>query len=78
MVRFIAENKNATKIEKENAIYTLVLIHHGDGLSVVEILAQQSKAEGDPEARARLRGAARDATKWCDDRVLAKCEDLQK
>jgi hypothetical protein len=78
LLRFIAENKDATKTARENAIYTLLLIHHGDGLSVVEALAQESKATDDAAARARLRSAARDAAKWCDDRVRVKCEDAQK
>jgi hypothetical protein len=78
LLRFIAENKDATKIEKENAIYTLLLIHHGDGLSVVEALAQESKASDDAAVSARLRNAAKDASKWCDDRVRVKCEDAQK
>jgi hypothetical protein len=78
LVHFIAENKDAPRIERDNALYTLLLIHHGNAMGIIETLTRESKGLEDAAADARLRAAAKDATKWCDDRIRAKCEDAQK
>ncbi len=78
LLRFMAETKDAGRIERDNALYTLLLIHHGNAMDVIEALTKASHASENGDARARLRVAAREATKWCDDRIKVKCEDLQK
>src|ERR1017187_6650420 len=75
LLRFVAGTKDAGGIEREDALYTLLLIHHGNAMDVVEILTKESNASGNDSARSRLRAAARDAAKWCDDRIRVKCED---
>jgi hypothetical protein len=78
LLRFVAGIKDAGRIDRENALFTLLLIHHGNAMDVVEILTKESNASGNDSARARLQAAARDAAKWCDDRIRVKCEDIQK
>jgi len=75
VIRFIGESKDASRTVLNNAIYALVLIHHGDGLAVVQELHSESGGAVDPDASKRLQSAAKDATKWCDERWKEKCAD---
>jgi len=76
--RFIAENRNNKGTELENAVYTLLLIHHGNALSVVQALHRVSASSTTVEARDRLQRAATDAVKWCDEGHKPQCEDALK
>ncbi len=78
LVHFIAEPRDATRIERDNALYTILLIHHGNAMDVVQTLTRESKASKDTAAGDHLRDAAKDASKWCDDRIRVKCEDIQR
>lgn len=78
LLHFIADDKDVTKTARENALYTLLLIHHGNALDVVDTLTRERRASEDAAASARLQTAAEDATKWCDERIRAKCESVQK
>jgi hypothetical protein len=75
VIRFIGESKDASRTVLDNAIHALVLIHHGDGLAVVQKLHSESGIAVDPDASRRLQSAAKDATKWCDERWGEKCAD---
>jgi HEAT repeat protein len=77
LVHFIAENKGARN-ERDNALYALLLIHHGNAINVIETLMGESKSSQGTAADARLRAAAKEATKWCDDQIRTKCESIQK
>jgi hypothetical protein len=78
LIGFIAKNKDNAGPESKNAVYTLLLIHHGDVVSVLQELHKASVSSTSDEARDRLQGAARDALKWCDERAHAQCEDALK
>jgi hypothetical protein len=78
LLHFIAENKDAAKIEQGNALYALLLIHHGNAIEVIETLTTESKSSEVAAASARLRAAAKEAAKWCDDEMRMKCESVQK
>jgi hypothetical protein len=78
LVSFLARNKENTGPESKNAVYTLLLIHHGDAISVVQELHKASVSSASGEARDRLQAAARDASKWCDERARSECEDALK
>lgn len=78
LLRFVAGIKDAGRIDRENVLYTLLLMHHGNAMDVVEILTKERNASGNDSARARLQAAAKDAAKWCDARIKVKCEDIQK
>jgi len=78
LVSFIARSKDNAELGVKNALYTLLLIHHGDAVSVVQGLHKASLSSTSEEAGDRLQGAARDALKWCDDRARAQCENVLK
>ncbi len=78
MIGFIRKNKDNKGEEVKNALYTLLLIHHGDVLPVVQELHGSSKTSTSSEARDRLQNAAIDAAKWCDERARSECEDALK
>jgi hypothetical protein len=79
LLHFVAENKDTARIERDNALYTILLIHHGNAEEVIEAVMVESRASGDGPERARLHAAAKDvATTWSDDRNRVKCEEMQK
>jgi hypothetical protein len=78
LIGFIAKNKDNAGPESKNAVYTLLLIRHGDVVSVIQELHKASVSSTSDEARDRLQAAAREAMKWCDDRAHAQCEDALK
>jgi hypothetical protein len=74
LVTFIGESSDEKSVERNNAMYTLLLIHHGNGLGVVEALASRSKLSSDSDEKRRLRDAANDAMRWCEGQLRDKCE----
>jgi hypothetical protein len=62
-------------VESENALYALLLIHHGDVVAVIGKLLNARRTSTSREAGDRLQGAARSALKWCDERSKTQCED---
>ena len=78
LVTFIGTNKSSTRTELDNALYTLLLIHHGDALAVIQELHKESANSASMETRDRLQDAAKDGLKWCDERWRSKCEDALK
>lgn len=75
LVGFIARGKEAQGIALENALYTLLLIHHGNALDVIQKLHSESTSSTNAEERERLQSAAKDTMKWCDERWKDKCTD---
>jgi len=75
LVHFIAEDKNATGAARENALYSMLLIHHGNALAVIQRLHSDSAASASAEAIDRLQAAAKAALRWCDERWQTRCED---
>jgi hypothetical protein len=75
---FIGNSADGKGTEIDNAIYTLLLIHHGNALAVIEKLHKDSVSAASAETRDRLQRAARNALKWCDEAWQAKCEDALK
>lgn len=79
LISFVAHSKEQGGVEQNNALYTLLLIHHGDAMSVIGNLMKESKSSSDTEDRTRLRAAATNvAAKWCDEQAKEKCEDALK
>jgi hypothetical protein len=78
VIGFIAKNKDGVGQESKNAVYTLLLIRHGDVVSVIQELHRAGQSSADSEARDRLQLAAQDALKWCDERSQTECEDALK
>jgi hypothetical protein len=79
LLHFVAGNKDTARIERDNALYAMLIVHHGNAEEVVDALMLESRASGDEAERARLCAAAKAvAAKWCDDRNRVKCEDIQK
>jgi hypothetical protein len=78
LVTFIGTNKSGTRTELDNALYTLLLIHNGSALAVIQELHKESTSSASMETRDRLQDAARDGLKWCDERWRSKCEDALK
>jgi hypothetical protein len=75
LVGFLANENAGKEVERSNAIYTLLLIHHGNTLTVIENLMKASKLTRDDAESTRLRTAAREAvTKWCDEQTKEKCK----
>jgi hypothetical protein len=70
----IADSENGAGIETQNALYTLLLIHHGDAVSVIREL-RGKRASSASEERRRLEAAARSAASWCSEQTKPKCED---
>ena len=66
--------------ESKNAVYTLLLIRHGDVVSVIQerYIRLALCLRRVTKLGIRLQAAAREAMKWCDDRVHAQCEDALK
>jgi hypothetical protein len=58
LVTFIGTNKSSTRTELDNALYTLLLIHHGDALAVIQELHKESTNSASMETSDRLQGAA--------------------
>jgi hypothetical protein len=78
LVSFLARYKDNAGPASKNAVYTLLLIHHGDAVSVVQELHKASVSSTSDEARDRLQAAAGEASKWCDERARSTCEDALK
>jgi len=78
LVHFIAEDTNARGVARENALYSILLIHHGNALAVVQRLHSDSVASASVEARDRLQTASKAAMRWCDERWQTKCEGALK
>lgn len=78
LVGLIAGNRDSAAPEEKNALYTMLLIHHGDVVSVIKLLHKEGISSTNEEARDRLQAAARDALKWCDERSRAECEEALK
>jgi hypothetical protein len=75
LVSFLANENEGKEVERSNAIYTLLLIHHGNTLTVIENLMKASKLTRDEAESTRLGTAAREAvTKWCDEQTKEKCK----
>lgn len=75
IVAFIGESKDANRIALNNAIYALILIHHGNALAVVQRLHSESSTSTNSDAEKSFRSAAKAASRWCDERWKDKCED---
>lgn len=76
LLNFIAENRDNDDMAKQNALYTLLLIRHGNVISLIRELRTRSKSSITPIARERLEAAAKEAMKWCDGQSKTKCEDV--
>jgi hypothetical protein len=75
LIGFLADENDGKEVEKSNALYTLLLIHHGNTLAVIENLIKASKLTHDDAESTRLQTAAREAVaKWCDERSKEKCK----
>ena len=75
LIAFIGKQTVSKDTATQNALYTLVLIHHGDGVGVIQRLHAASISSSDTATRDRLQDAARSAMKWCDKRWKSKCEE---
>jgi hypothetical protein len=75
LVGWIAQNRDRNGTVARNALYTLLLIHHGNTISVIKELHQAATSSTSVEDRYRLQTAARDALEWCDERSHSQCED---
>ena len=76
LIGFLANENHEKEVEKSNALYTLLLIHHGKTMMVIEDLIKARESTRDDAESARLGAAAREAaTKWCDERIKEKCKD---
>jgi hypothetical protein len=76
---FIASLDEGRDIEQQNALYTMLLIRHGDALAVVNDLVQASKKVGDHHQSTRLRSAANvAASRWCQEAIKEKCDQIQQ
>jgi hypothetical protein len=78
LISFISGNKDGQGLETKNALYTLLLIHHGDVVAIVREIHKASVSATSEGARDRLQAAARDAVKWCDERARSDCENALK
>jgi hypothetical protein len=77
IIRLIAE-RTLARVRLRNALYTLVLIHHGDTVSVIQELSRARTGSNSLSERQRLQSAAHEAVQWCDERWKDKCEDALK
>jgi hypothetical protein len=76
LIRFISHTHDEKDVERHNALYALLLIHHGNAMGVIDSLMKVSKATVEAGDSGRLRAAAADvASKWCDERIRQRCED---
>jgi hypothetical protein len=75
LISFIGRSEEGKVIERKNALYTLLLIEHGNAMHVIESLMKASRQTRDASGRTRLRAAAENAAKWCDDRIRGKCRE---
>ena len=78
IVNFMAEDTSATGVVLDNALYSMLLIHHGNALAVIQRLQSDSASSASVEARDRLQAASKAAMKWCDERWQTRCEDALK
>ncbi|PYX38474.1 MAG: hypothetical protein DMG81_11625 [Acidobacteria bacterium] len=79
LIGFLAHENNENAVERSNALYALLLIYHGNTLSVIENVMKASKLTRDDSEGSRLRAAAREAaTTWCDDRIKEKCKEATR
>jgi hypothetical protein len=70
---FIGFNENAKGIALENALYTLVLIHHFDLIPIIQELHKESTMSASIAASDRLQDAARTVAGWCSGELKSKC-----
>jgi hypothetical protein len=76
LIGFLAHESGENAAERSNALYALLLIHHGNTMTVIENLMKASKLTRDEGESTRLRTATREAvTEWCDEREKEKCKD---
>jgi len=74
VIRFLALADEENNLERKHAIYSLLLIHHGNIMDVLENLMRASRSTPNSGDSARLRTATADAREqWCDERIHEKC-----
>ena len=78
LIGFIAGNKDSLGLESKNAVYTLLLIHHGDVVSALQELHRARVSLTSDDVRDRLQAAAREAMNGAMTWALAQCEDALK
>jgi HEAT repeat protein len=77
IIRFLARADEENNLARKHAIYTLLLIHHGNVMDVLENLMRASRSTPNSGDSARLRAAAAHArAQWCDERIEEKCMQL--
>jgi hypothetical protein len=74
LVDYVATNWGSAGPGAKNALYAMLLIHHGDVVPVIRTLLQGTVSSKAEEARDHLQAAARDAIKWCDEGSRPACE----
>ena len=76
LIGFLANENHEKEVERSNAHYTLLLVHHGNTMMVIEDLIKASESTRDDAESTRLGAASGEAaTKWCDERIKEKCKD---
>jgi hypothetical protein len=74
LIGFIPSKEDSNSLEIENALYAILLIHHGNVVGVIQRLRAEAENSDGPTARNRLKVAARTMLRWCDDRSRPECE----
>jgi hypothetical protein len=74
LLEFLAQNESASAVERDNALYALFLIKHGDVLHLLDDIAHQRAQTSDAAASARLSAAAKQSVKWCNPQIRSSCE----
>ena len=59
IVSFVAERKDGSSVELENALYALLLIRHGDAVAVIQELRKKAATSPNSEMKNRLEIAAK-------------------
>lgn len=77
LVHLVGTQYDETSLARSNALYTLLLIHHGNALEVVKLLMTASHTTNANATAANLRSAAKSfSNKWCSGSFQKKCEAL--
>ncbi len=73
LINFLASTADPKPLIFENALYTMLLMHHGNVVAVIAKLNSARASTVMPESKERLHKAASAMLKWCDERSQKAC-----